>query len=77
MTVQTKCLLDIGPLLPESHTSTDDDAVAERPKQLAVEEEDPCILWLNTQKPASVLYVCFGSQTTRSAVVGFGNGARS
>jgi len=32
-----------------------------------VEETDPCILWLNTQKPSSVLYVCFGSHTTHRA----------
>jgi len=53
--VESKYLFDIGPLLPES------DILAKSIE--VVEETDPCILWLNKQKPTSVLYICFGSQT--------------
>lgn len=53
--MQSKSLFDIGPLLPESD-------ILEKSLEV-VEETDPCILWLNEQKPSSVLYICFGSQT--------------
>lgn len=63
--LQTKRLLDIGPLLLASHTS--DTTTANTRNQHPVSETDPCILWLNTQKPSSVLYVCFGTHTTHLA----------
>lgn len=57
-----KCILDIGPLLPDCYVNDDgNDDVSEQ------EEIDPCMLWLNTQSLNSVLYVSFGSGATHSA----------
>lgn len=53
-------MLDIGPMLPEAYFTDDVNLHLD-------EETDPCILWLSTQKPSSVLYVSFGSFTTHGA----------
>ncbi|KAG0565988.1 hypothetical protein KC19_7G029400 [Ceratodon purpureus] len=64
--VESKCLLEVGPLLQEPHP-TNSAITNINLNENAIEEKDPCILWLNTQKPASVVYVCFGSHTTHQA----------
>lgn len=61
--MQTEYLLEIGPLLPDTH-------FAETPSpetvvdHLTVAKPNACISWLNTQAPSSVLYICFGSAAT-------------
>ena len=32
-----------------------------------MEDQDPCMVWLDTQKAGSVVYVCFGSHTIHLA----------
>lgn len=60
--MQAKCILEIGPLLPESYVNEDGGYGGE-----LLQETDPCILWLNTRPPSSVLYVSFGSAATHPA----------
>jgi hypothetical protein len=60
--LQAKCILEIGPLLPESYVNEDGGYGGG-----LLQETDPCILWLNTRPPNSVLYVSFGSAATHPA----------
>lgn len=60
--MQTEHIFDIGPFLPDSHLS--DDAT---PAQLAQEVKDPCLIFLNTQLPSSVIFISFGSSATVSS----------
>lgn len=60
--MQAKCILEIGPLLPESYVNEDGGYGGE-----LLQETDPCILWLNTRPLNSVLYVSFGSAATHPA----------
>ncbi|KAG0623188.1 hypothetical protein M758_3G155000 [Ceratodon purpureus] len=62
--LQAKYFLDIGPLLLE--TSVSDGGAGGTTQQIS-EETDPCMLWLNTQAPNSVLFISFGSVATLSA----------
>lgn len=64
--LQTESILDIGPVLPESHLIADDATVNEI-IQDARKDKDPCILFLDTQSPSSVIYVAFGSFATTTA----------
>lgn len=52
----------IGPLL----LPTSDDEPLPTESELTFWEEDECVAWLDTQPPASVLYVSFGSIATYS-----------
>lgn len=60
---QAKCILDIGPLLPKSYVND----VKIDGIEGALQETDPCILWLNTRPADSVLFVSFGSAATHRA----------
>jgi hypothetical protein len=57
--LQTKHLFDIGPLSSDMDQTTIGTAIRES----FVEKVQLCIMWLDTQAPSSVLYVCFGSDT--------------
>ncbi|KAK2991549.1 LOW QUALITY PROTEIN: hypothetical protein RJ640_016584 [Escallonia rubra] len=50
----------IGPILLCNRSAEDK---AERGKKASVDEDD-CLKWLDSKKPNSVLYVCFGSMAT-------------
>lgn len=58
--MQTEYLLDVGPLLPESHFAD----ITPPADHLTAADPHACISWLNTQAPSSVLYICFGSAAT-------------
>ncbi|KAG0612863.1 hypothetical protein M758_6G057900 [Ceratodon purpureus] len=64
--LQAKHFLDIGPLLLETSVLSDGGAAGGTTQQI-LEETDPCMLWLNTQAPNSVLFISFGSWATLSA----------
>lgn len=68
--INTPNMLSIGPLLP-SHFILPHDTPEPRNMRLGtsfwVEDEEGCMPWLHQQKPASVLYVSFGSITLMSA----------
>jgi hypothetical protein len=57
--LQTEHLFDIGPLSSDTNQTTIGTAIGES----FVEKVQPCLMWLDTQAPSSVLYVCFGSGT--------------
>jgi hypothetical protein len=50
---------DIGPL----SSDTDQTTIGTTTGESFVEEVQPCIMWLDTQAPSPVLYICFGSGT--------------
>jgi hydroquinone glucosyltransferase len=63
--LQTKVILEIGPLLPEAQFC--DDETGDHIIKETTHEKHPCILWLNLQVPSSVLFISFGSVATLSA----------
>jgi hypothetical protein len=63
--LQTKVVLEIGPLLPEAQFC--DDRTGDHIIKETTHEKHLCILWLNFQVPSSVLFFSFGSVATLSA----------
>ncbi|KAG0623187.1 hypothetical protein M758_3G154900 [Ceratodon purpureus] len=62
--LRAKYIFEVGPLLPDSYVN--DDGAGDITQQ-GSQETDPCMLWLNTQAPKSVLFISFGSYATPSA----------
>jgi hypothetical protein len=57
--LQTENLFNIGPLSSDTNQTIIGTAIGESFE----EKVQPCLMWLDTQAPSSVLYVCFGSGT--------------
>jgi hypothetical protein len=55
--LQTEHLIDIGALSSDMDQTTIGIAIGES----FVERVQSCLMWMDTQAPSAVLYVCFGS----------------
>lgn len=56
--LQTRSIIPVGPMCSLR------EAEGHETMEVASDDENPCLQWLNTQSPGSVLYVAFGSGRT-------------